>query len=100
MYCVLIAIFTIVPTTRYVWINQTATFTCATNVTGYELSFSVSGGVAHVPTLMDLPGGGQLATTSFTVTSDNNGTIVRCLADNGAELMASDPGFAYGQGVE
>ena len=101
-YCVLIDIFTIVPTTQYVWINQTATFTCATNVTGYELSFSVSGGVADVPTLMDLPGGGQLVTTSFTVTSDNNGTSVRCLAAyNGGLSVVSDPaGFAYGQGME
>ena len=99
-YCVLIGIFTIVPTTQHVWINQTATFTCATNVTGYTLSFSIPASVDDTPTVADLPGGGQLATTSFTVTSDNNGTIVRCLADNGAVLMASDPGFAYGQGME
>ena len=98
-YCVLIDIFTIVPTTQYVWINQTATFTCATNVTGYSLIFSVSGGVADVPTLMDLPGGGQLATTSFTVTSDNNGTSARCLADNGDLLTSATPVYAYAQGT-
>ena len=99
-YCVLIDIFTIVPTTQYVWINQTATFTCATNVTGYELGFSIIGGIPYDNTVTDLPGGDLLATASFTVTSDNNGTRVRCLADNGAVLMASDPGFAYGQGME
>ena len=102
IYCVLIDIFTIVPTTQYVWINQTATFTCATNVTGYSLSFSIPAGVAHVPTVTDLPEGGQLATASFTVTSDNNGTSARCLATNNGGLpVVSDPaGFAYGQGME
>ena len=96
-------IFTIVPTTQYVWINQTATFTCATNVTGYTLSFSIPAGIAHVTTTVtDLPGGGQRVTCSVTVTSDNNGTSARCLATNNGGLpVASDPaGFAYGQGME
>ena len=102
-YCVLIDIFTIVPTTQYVWINQIATFTCATNinVTGYSLSFSIPAGVDDDDTVTDLPEGGQLATTSFTVTSDNNGTSVRCLATkNGGLPVVSDPGFAYAQGME
>ena len=68
------------------------------------MSFSIPAGIAHVTTtLMDLPGGGQLATTSFTVTSDNdNGTSVRCLATkNGGLPVVSDPaGFAYAQGME
>ena len=64
-YCVLIDIFVIVPTTQYVWINQTATFACATNVTGYSLSFSIPAGVDDDDTVTDLPEGGQLATTSF-----------------------------------
>ena len=91
-YCVLIDIFTIEPTTQYVWINQTATFTCATNVTGYILSFSISASVDHIPTVTDLPEGGLLATCSYTVTSYNNGTSVRCLATNNGGLpVASDP---------
>ena len=78
-------IFTIVPTTQYVWINQTATFTCTTNCTRYTLSFSIPAGIAHDTTVTDLPGGGQLATCSFTVTSDSNGTStsVRCLGRSG-----------------
>ena len=84
------------------WINQTATFTCATNVTGYTLSFSIPAGIAHDTTVTDLPGGGQLATCSFIVTSDSNGTSARCLATNNGGLpVVSDPaGFAYGQGME
>ena len=101
-YCVLIGVFTIVPTTQYVWINQTATFTCATNVTGYILFFSIPAGLGidHVTTVTDLPEGGLLATCSYTVTSYNNGTSVRCLAtNNGGLLVVSDPaGLAYGQG--
>ena len=93
-------IFTIVPTTQYVWINQTATFTCATNVTGYILSFSIPAGIAHVTTTVtDLLEGGQLAISSFTVTSDNNGTSFRCAADNGDLLTSTTPVFAYAQGT-
>ena len=92
-------IFTIVPTTQYVWINQTATFTCATNVTGYSLGFSILGGIPHVATVTDLPGGGWLATTSFTVTSDNNGTSVRCTADTGDLLTSTTPVYAHAQGT-
>ena len=99
-YCVLIDIFTIVPTTQYVWINQTATFTCATNVTGYILSFSIPAGVAHdTTTVTDLPEGGQLATASFTVTSDNNGTSVRCIAENGELFTITTLVYAYAQGT-
>ena len=87
------AIFTTMPTTQYVWINQTATFTCATNVTGYTLSFSIPG-VSFEPT-----GDGHLMiTVTFTVTSDNNGTSVRCLADDGVDFKVIHLGFAYAQG--
>ena len=99
-YCVLIDIFTIVPTTQYVWINKTATLRCATNVTECELGFSILGGIPHDTTVTDLSeGGGQLATTSFTVTSDNNGTRVRCLADDGTDVQLTAPVFAYVQGT-
>ena len=35
-------IFTIEPTTQYVWINEIATFECAINDTGYTLGFSLT----------------------------------------------------------
>ena len=65
---------------------------------GTVLGFSILGGIPHDTTVTDLPGGGQLATTSFTVTSDNNGTIVRCLAHNG-DLTSTTPVYAYAQGT-
>ena len=48
--------------------------------------------------LIDLPEGGQLATCSFTVTSDNNGTSVRCTADDGTIFTRSTLVYAYAQG--
>ena len=81
------------------WINQTATFTCATNVTGYELSFN---NIIDVSTTsVNLPGGGKLATASFTVTLESNGTSVRCLADTAEDdaiLHLTSLAYAYAQG--
>ena len=58
--------FTIVPTTQYVFIGQTATFECATD--NGTLIFSVSGVPGSVSDPVDLPGGGQHRTVTFTVT--------------------------------
>ena len=74
-------IFTIEPTTQYVWINQAATFTCATNVTEYQLSFNVPAGISYHATEIVDPDGITVVTISFAVTSANNGSGVRCIAD-------------------
>ena len=81
-----LGIFTIVPTTQYVWINQTANFTCATNVTGYELVFTIPG-VDEQASNTPLPGGGQTTTAFFTATLDTNGTNVICGALDGFTLI-------------
>ena len=99
MPCITIDVFTTLPTTQYVWINQTATFTCATNVTGYSLSFSIPGELELYLDTQNPSEGGTLAAVSFTVTSDNNGTSVSCIADDGVnapEFTALV--FAYAQG--
>ena len=61
------------PTTQYVWINQTATFTCATNHK-CTLKFSSSNDVSLIQQ-EDQQGG---TTATFIVTADNNGTSVNC----------------------
>ena len=66
--------------------QPTATFTCATIA-------------KSTTTLLGLPGGGTLATVSFTVTSDNNGTSVRCAADDGIDFQLTPMIYAYGQGT-
>ena len=84
------------------WINQTATFTCATNVNEYTLSWSIISAdnniTHHSPPPTNLSEGGWLATCSFIVTSDNNGTSVRCYAEDGNGLLDTDEAFAYAQG--
>ena len=57
------------------WINQTATFTCATNVAGYAVNFDIPGAVEQISS-SPLPGGGQKTTATFTATLDTNGTNV------------------------
>ena len=61
-------------------IGQTATFECATN--NGTLIITVSGVTdVYAPDPIDLPGGGQHGTTTFTVTAANNGSAaVVCLA--------------------
>ena len=85
--------FTTVPTTQYVWINQTATFTCATNYK-YTLTFSSSN---DVPLIQQEDQGG--ATASFIVTADNNGTSVRCIAYSGSTPLHTSLAYAYAQGI-
>ena len=94
----LVGIFAIVPTTQYVWINQAATFTCATNVTEYQLSFNVPAGISyHVAKTVDQDG--IKVTVSFAVTSANNGSGVRCIADRANHaLVYTKLQFAYAQG--
>ena len=99
----IIDIFTIVPTTQYVWINQTATFECATNRTGYALTLNIPAGVplpGYTASITDLSGGGKIAVVSFTVISDNNGTGIRCIADDGINIpLYTTLVYAYAQGI-
>ena len=85
-YCVLIGIFTIVPTTQYVWINQTATFTCAIGISEHTVAFSIPGVVENL-SFETLPGGGQILTATFTATLDLNGTDVTCRALDGDSII-------------
>ena len=76
------------------------TFECATNLSGYTLTFSYDGSVDVTLKQTNLPDGGRKITTTFIVTSDNNGTTVRCHADNDDtnQHIYSSKVFAYAQG--
>ena len=87
-YCVLTDIFTIVPTTQYVWINRTATFTCAINISEHTVTFSIPS-VDEDASLQTLPGGEQVATAAFIATLDTNGTNVTCGALDGFTVVTS-----------
>ena len=83
------------PTTQYVWIDQTATFTCATNHK-CTLKFSSSN---DVPLIQQEDQQG--ATASFIVTADNNGTSVNCTctAYSGGTPLHTSPVHGYAQGT-
>lgn len=87
-----------IPETQYAFTGDMATFECATDTKEYGLSFTVSGGVSHYPTVKISSGGGQRATTSFVVTAENNGSYVRCFGDNGVDFVATSRAFGYAQG--
>ena len=95
-------IFTIVPETQYVYLNHNVTFECATNLTGYTLTFDyVYGGGSISPTFMksNLPNGGIKVSTTFIVTSTLNGTGVRCIADHSVTTpMLTSLANVYAQG--
>ena len=94
--------FTIVPTTQYVWTNQNATFICAINVTNLSgtLHMPVSGKGTVTGTTSSMRDGQLIVLVlSFIVTSNNNGSSVRCYFDNGIALeFAPGKAYAYVQG--
>ena len=96
------SVFTIKPETQYVYLNHNVTFECATNLTGYTLSFNhIFSGEFITPTSKqtNLPDGGIKITTTFIVTGGNNGTSVRCLADHiGKRTIFTSFEYAYTQG--
>ena len=91
--------FTIVPETQYVYLNHNVTFECATNLTGYTLTFSYDGSIAATLKQTNLPNGGIKVSTTFIVINGNNGTSVLCIADDSVNTpMATSVAYAYAQG--
>ena len=92
-------IFTIVPETQYVYLNHNVTFECATNLTGYTLTFDYSGSIDSTLKQTNLPNGGIKIITTFIVTSTNNGTSVSCIARlNNIFKGISALSYVYAQG--
>ena len=75
------------------------TFECATNLTGYTLTFSYSGSIDSTLKQTSLPDGGIKITATFIVTSANNGTSVSCMTHlNNVFKEISDLSYVYVQG--
>ena len=89
------SIFTIVPETQYVYVNDTVTFECATNVTESRLIFvtypSVNGSVSSSPGMISF---------TLTATSEVNGTNVTCNAYYyySIAVATTEPAYLYVQG--
>ena len=86
-------IFTIVPETQYVYVNDTVTFECGTNATEYTNSLMIDtnpplGGV--YPYTHSLTVG-----LTLTATSEINGTSFTCRVLHGA---TTEPAYLYVQG--
>ena len=76
--------------TQYVYLNDTVTFECATNMTGYTINFIYGKNVsANETTLLNNRG----KRTTFTATSNINGTDIICIAR--MDIMTSSTGLAY-----
>ena len=86
------SIFTIVPETQYVYVNDTVTFECATNVTAYAFNFSF---VTYPPVMDSVSSSTGILSLNLTATSEVNGTNVTCHATNGA---TTEPAYLYVQG--
>ena len=78
--------------------NDTVTFECGTtcNLTGYTLSFFY-GTNAVMATETDLPNGGKR--TTFTATSEVNGTDIVCAARMGIMINTTEAAYVYAQGI-
>ena len=81
-------IFTVVPVTQYVYINDTVTFECATNLTGYKLFFETKLSVVET---FD----GMMVALNLKASIEVNGTAFTCRASNGD---ATEPAYVYVQG--
>ena len=78
------------------------TFECATNLTGYTLTFAYDGSVDVTFKKTNLPDGGIKVTTTFIVTHTLNGTRVKCHADDDINQFISTSTskvYAYAQGL-
>ena len=76
------------------------TFECATNLTGYTLTFDYGGSIDTILKQTNLPTGGIKITTTFIITSTNNGISVSCIARfNNVFKGISNISYVYAQGM-
>ena len=96
------SILTVVPVSQYAYVNDTVTFDCATNLTGYILSFNYVTGpgvsLSTSLTTLDIPGGGKRIIANITATTQLNGTTVTCSAVNQHDFIISNPAYINVQG--
>ena len=87
------SIFTIVPKTQYVYVNDTVTFECATNETELHLSF-----VTYPSDIGSVLFSTGIASLNLTATSEVNGTSVTCQVATGHTTAVTAPAYLYVQG--
>ena len=92
-----IDLFTIVPVTQYVYLNYVASFECATNLTGYNVTFVYGPNITiDQVTETNLPNGAKKIT--FPATNEVNGSDIYCVARSESVVTTSTAAYIYIQG--
>ena len=82
---------------QYVYLSDTVTFECATNMTGYTIDFIYGNNVSANETTLPNNRGKR---TTFTASSNLNGTDILCIASMGiTTLETTDLVYLYIQGI-
>ena len=89
------SIFTVIPKTQYVYLNDTVSFECATNLTGYTINFVYGSNLLANETA--LPYGERR--TAFTASSNLNGTYILCTATMDHIFKTTGSAYLYIQGI-
>ena len=90
-------IFTIVPVTQYVYLNYVASFECATNLTGYNVTFVYGPNITiDQVTENSLPNGAKKI--AFPATNKVNGSDIYCVACSESVVTTSTAAYIYIQG--
>ena len=92
------SIFTILPVTQYVYINDTVTFECATNETEFDLSIATYPSVTGSISILNTGKGSTILKLNLTATSEVNGTNVTCNATTELTTAVTEPAYVYVQG--
>ena len=82
--------------TQYVYLNDTVSFECATNMAGYTINFIYGNNV--LPNETTLPNNRGKRTT-FTATSNINGTDIFCSARMNTMTYFTGLAYLYIQGI-
>ena len=82
--------------TQYVYLNDTVSFECATNMTGYTINFIYGNNILPNETTLSNNRGKR---TTFTASSNLNGTDILCIASMGMTLETTDLVYLYIQGT-
>lgn len=87
------ALFTSVPLTQYVYVNDVVTYECATNVAGYTITLFF--GTNVMETVTDIQNGKRV---TFTAAIEFNSTYVFCFARMGTITNSTNVAYLYIQG--
>ena len=84
---------------QYTFFGRVVTFHCGINISGYSLSIVAFKENDEAQTIHNTGDDTSALTGTFTLTQDNNGTRVTCIAAAADLSIETSSAFAYGQGI-